>query len=167
MSSENPYAPPEADVAVSDPTQLAGRGVRLGGAMIDGLIITLIIIPLMFATGYWDRAMAGEQTSLDTISLGLFGSFMFLVLHGYLLAKRGQTIGKWLLKIRIVSIHDDKILPFWKVFTYRYLPLLIAGQFQILGPIVSLVDPLFIFRADRRCLHDLIAGTKVVTLDAP
>ncbi len=31
MSSENPYAPPEADVAVSDPTQLAGREFAWAG----------------------------------------------------------------------------------------------------------------------------------------
>ncbi len=167
MSVENPYAPPAADIEVSEPTQLAGRGVRLGGSMIDGLIMMLILFPVMFATGYWDRAMLGEQTGLDTILLGLLGAVGFFVLHGYLLAKRGQTIGKWMLKIRIVSIHDEKILPFWKVFVYRYLPLLVAGQIQVLGPIVSLVDPLFIFRADRRCLHDLVAGTKVVTVDAP
>jgi hypothetical protein len=32
----------------------------------------------------------------------------------------------------------------------------------ILGAIFWITDSLFIFRADRRCLHDLMAGTKVV-----
>jgi len=29
--------------------------------------------------------------------------------------------------------------------------------------LVSLFDAVFIFRDDRRCLHDLLAGTKVVS----
>jgi hypothetical protein len=31
---------------------------------------------------------------------------------------------------------------------------------------MSLID-IFIFRADRRCLHDLLAGTKVLTMKQP
>jgi uncharacterized RDD family membrane protein YckC len=31
-----------------------------------------------------------------------------------------------------------------------------------IGWIFALVDALFIFREDRRCLHDFIAGTRVV-----
>jgi len=167
MSENNPYAPPESDVAVADPVELAGRGIRLGGSLIDGLIAMTILVPAMFASGYLDKVTAGELTTADTLWLGLFGTATFLVTHGYLLAKYGQTIGKRMLKIRIVSIHDGRILPLWKVFAYRYLPLIVSGQIQLLGQILGLLDPLFIFRSDRRCLHDLIAGTKVVTVGTP
>ncbi len=34
-------------------------------------------------------------------------------------------------------------------------------------PFYSLVDALFIFRSDRRCIHDLIAGTVVVKSGVP
>ena len=44
----------------------------------------------------------------------------------------------------------------------RYLPFWVVGQVWVIGPILSLANPLFIFREDRRCLHDLLAGTKVV-----
>jgi hypothetical protein len=33
------------------------------------------------------------------------------------------------------------------------------------GTFLVLVDVLFIFRKDRRCVHDHIAGTRVVNLD--
>jgi uncharacterized RDD family membrane protein YckC len=34
----------------------------------------------------------------------------------------------------------------------------------ILGliPLYAIVDALFIFRGDRRCIHDMIAGTRVI-----
>jgi hypothetical protein len=35
-----------------------------------------------------------------------------------------------------------------------------------IGALAVTVDDLFIFRTDRRCLHDLIAGTKVVAVGA-
>ena len=44
----------------------------------------------------------------------------------------------------------------------RYFPLAVIAQIPFAGGIFSLIDCLFIFREDRRCIHDLIAGTKVV-----
>jgi uncharacterized RDD family membrane protein YckC len=38
----------------------------------------------------------------------------------------------------------------------------IIGAIPYLGGIYGLVDALFIFRDDRRCVHDHIAGTRVV-----
>ena len=167
MSSDNPYAPPESEVAVSDPVALAGRGVRLGGAIIDAIIAMAVIFPVVFAMGYWEKAMAGEQTVVGNLWLGVLGIGVFLVLNGYLLANHGQTIGKRLVKTRIVSIDDEEILPFWKVISLRYLPLWILSQIPLLGQIFGLVDSLFIFRGDKRCIHDMIAGTKVVTVRTP
>jgi hypothetical protein len=43
----------------------------------------------------------------------------------------------------------------------RYLPVQVVGSIPVLGMFASLVDVLFIFRDDRRCVHDLIAGTQV------
>ncbi|WP_142339181.1 hypothetical protein [Bacillus sp. AFS055030] len=34
----------------------------------------------------------------------------------------------------------------------------------IVGFVVALVDPFFIFSADRRTLHDIIANTKVIDI---
>jgi len=38
----------------------------------------------------------------------------------------------------------------------------ILGAVPMIGNVFTIVNYCFIFRADRRCLHDLIAGTKVV-----
>ena len=37
-----------------------------------------------------------------------------------------------------------------------------ASMVPMLGGFASLVDALCIFREDRRCIHDLIAGTRVI-----
>ena len=163
MSEQNPYEPPSSDVTleVSD-TALAGRGARLGGALIDGLIMMLVIFPAMFLTGYWEEATAGEESVAMAMLLGLFGLAVFLLVNAYLLATSGQTVGKRLVGTRIVSVESNQILPLWKVVVARYLPVQVAGIVPIIGPILSLVDPLFIFREDRRCVHDLIAGTRVI-----
>lgn len=164
MNEENRYAPPKADVAdVPDGgANLASRGLRLGGAIIDGIISSAVMFPLMYVTGFWQSAMAGAVNFGAQISLSAAGIFVFLVLNGYLLSKRGQTIGKRLVGTRIVSFTDGQILPLGRIFALRYLPVWIVALIPFIGNVVLLVDILFIFRDDRRCLHDLIAGTKVV-----
>ena len=40
----------------------------------------------------------------------------------------------------------------------------LIGIFPAIGGIIQLVDILFIFRDDRKCIHDLIAGTVVISV---
>ena len=61
-----------------------------------------------------------------------------------------------------VSATDGQIISLGKVFGLRYVPIQIASVIPAIGNILPLLDVLFIFREDRRCLHDFIAGTKVV-----
>ncbi len=50
----------------------------------------------------------------------------------------------------------------------RYLPTQVIVAIPVVGALYALVDALFIFGAEQRCLHDLIAGTKVVlAVDLP
>ncbi|MBI3550843.1 MAG: RDD family protein [Elusimicrobia bacterium] len=42
------------------------------------------------------------------------------------------------------------------------LPVILLGGPSVVLPVYALVDALFIFREDRRCLHDFLAGTRVV-----
>jgi uncharacterized RDD family membrane protein YckC len=100
---------------------------------------------------------------------------LMLALNGHLLATRGQTVGKLLTKIQIVDAQSGGLLPFLRVYVYRYLwmlPLvfvvaLIPGTVDDgLVNVVAIIDALFIFGAARRCLHDYIAGSKVVLYQA-
>ena len=170
MNQENRYEPPQAEVAdmvIVDNGELASRGARFGAAMIDGLIILAVGGPVVFFSGYLEKVIAGTATYLDQLALAPLGLVTYLVVHGYLLHTSGQTVGKRLVGTRIVSIDDNRILPLWKVILLRFLPITVAGQIPVVGQIAARIDSLFIFRGDRRCLHDLIAGTKVVQASAP
>jgi uncharacterized RDD family membrane protein YckC len=166
MNEDNRYAPPRASVADSNQIEgdeeLAGRGQRLAAAIIDALILALLLWPYITMSGYWERAMSGQEEMSDLLQLSLVSLIVFVVVHGYLLHRYGQTIGKRFLGIRIVSASDGELVSVGKIFGLRYVPIQIAGLLPVVGNILPLVDVLFIFREDRRCLHDFIAGTKVV-----
>jgi len=117
---------------------------------------------MMIASGYWGRAMAEEVGFLDDL-LWTFGELaVFLVLHGYTLHTRGQTLGKVLLRMQIVSRFGYRVLPLSRVFILRYVPFYLVVLVPIFGPLLTVVEVLFIFGSDKRCLHDHIAGTIVI-----
>ena len=86
-------------------------------------------------------------------------------MHGYLLKKYGQTIGKKLLGISIVTLDGEKP-EFWPLILKRYLPLGLVSYTPVVGRFLPTIDALFIFGKDKRCVHDFIAGTMVVNLNA-
>jgi uncharacterized RDD family membrane protein YckC len=165
MAERNPYDPPEAAVEDrTDPAEVefAGRGQRFAAAMIDGIIGMAVMLPVMSAMGIWRYASTRSDPPLTITLLSLvLGFVVFALIHGYLLAKNGQTVGKRLLRIRIVGL-DNELLPLQRLLGLRYLPVMASSVIPGIGPFLSLADVLFIFRSDRRCVHDLIAGTKVV-----
>ena len=164
---DNPYRAPDAaivETAAAGGTALAGRGVRLGAAIVDGLIMMALVMPILFLTGYFEKVMAG-QVGIGTIVLyGLMGLALFVVVQGMPLSRYGQTWGKRLLKIRIADLQGAKP-SLATLLLKRYLPVQVASSVPVIGGLLVLVDSLMIFRDDRRCAHDLIAGTQVVNAD--
>jgi uncharacterized RDD family membrane protein YckC len=164
-TDENRFAPPLAhveDVAMSGAGTLAGRGTRLLATLIDALIAGLAfgLLSLVTPLSFLPPANGAQITRFVLINL-VVGFIIFLVLHGYLLATRGQTIGKALLKVRIVR-SDGSPASFARIVGLRYLPTTAVTPIPIVGMLYGLVDSLLIFRESRRCLHDNIADTIVV-----
>jgi uncharacterized RDD family membrane protein YckC len=177
MTERNPYAPPQAevrDVPAAPPIKgtLATRTLRLAGAIGDSVASAVFVVPMLVFTGYWTAAISGEL-SYGTISLGSFA--VFTAMQGYLLATRGQTIGKWLVGTRIVRADNDEVPALARTLGLRYGTLAIGpvatlavlvlnGVIPYVLVVFGLIDSALIFRRDRRCLHDLIARTKVVAV---
>ena len=164
MSEHNPYDAPGAIVADIDgpQAQLADRGMRLVAAIIDGLLLLVILVPAMFMGGYVSSIMSGVQpTFLNQMQWSLIGFIIFLVIQGFPLYSNGQTWGKKALGMKIVDLQGNKP-EFGRLVALRYLSTQVIGLIPVLGVIYGFVNVLFIFGNDRRCLHDKIAGTRVV-----
>jgi uncharacterized RDD family membrane protein YckC len=141
---------------------LASRWARLGGALIDGSIALAIMLPIMLVTEVLQQIFRKEPLTLgQQAALFVVGWLVFLMLNGYLLFRRGQTIGKVAVNTRIVDL-TGKIPDFGKLLVLRYLVLGLASQIPIIGGFVGLVDALCIFGDERLCLHDYTAGTRVI-----
>ena len=168
MQDTNPYSSPAAAVADIAPVgaqELAGRGLRLGGAIIDGLILLAILLPLMFVGGYFSGMMSGQEPALATkLMWAVMGFVLFVLVQGYPLSQSGQTWGKKALKMKIVDL-EGRQPSFATLIGKRYLPVQAIGLVPYLGGLFGLVNVLFIFGEERRCIHDLIAGTRVVMAD--
>lgn len=116
--------------------------------------------PLMF--------MPGRGILLVVNILGLIA--MLAVNFNFL--KKGQTVGKMLLKLQIQRRTDGSILPLQDIILKRMLPVfgvatlgsVIHPMVGMLGGLFVLVDALCIFRPNRNTIHDDIAGSKVVVL---
>ena len=109
-------------------------------------------------------AYAGVQPFVRPVLLGIAG---YLLLNGWLLYSRGQTLGKLMTKIQIVSANSGEVAPFWKLIVIRawffallYLPL--GYSFVGIFALIPVIDHAFAFRSDRRCLHDILCSTRVV-----
>ena len=166
----NPYAPPkseliETDAAIDGETvllKLAGRWTRFAATMIDSIIGICAAVPFWLLTGTWDALMSGQAISLGwTLAALTYGMITTVLLHGYFIHRYGQTIGKKILGIRIADLQGG--LPgFNRIIFLRFLPISIVASIPVIGTFLAMVDVLFIFRSDRRCIHDLIAGTQVL-----
>lgn len=91
---------------------------------------------------------------------------ILLGLNVWCLALRGQTLGKIVLKTKIVMM-DGRKPPLWRLLGLRYGFLWVLAMIPGVGNWIPVADVAFIFRRDQRCLHDLIAGTKVVKIGRP
>ena len=162
VAPQNPYASPKATVVHeggSGGAELAARSQRLSAAIMDYLIffvpLAVALIPMFMASG---RLATGVIAGL--LAGGL--AFLAIVIRNcLLLARNGQTIGKKAVGIRVVRT-DGSDAGFVRLFFLRGGLSWLLAAIPGIGNLYALIDVLFIFREDRRCLHDLIADTKVV-----
>jgi uncharacterized RDD family membrane protein YckC len=181
----NPYTPPASELNQGLPlgvsAELAERGTRLVAVSLDGLLICLPLVPVV-VLGMFEvfRVQSEARESLagfdermpmlpqgptflwaSCIVLGLLAMLGVCIYQWILITRTGQTLGKKWTGIRIERL-DGRPVTFGSCVVVRNWVPKVMGSVPYLGLIFHLVDSFFIFREDRRCLHDHIAGTRVV-----
>ncbi|MDI4632940.1 RDD family protein [Pelomonas sp. V22] len=166
-TTDQRFAPPEAHVAdvPSGEVELAGRGTRLLAAIVDGLLLGGVIWAVGMLSPFRSMLLDAGTPSLTELNIGstAFGILMFLLLQGWPLVTRGQTIAKMLFKLRIVRTDGSKVDAV-RMLGLRYGVGFLLGINRVTSGIWGLIDCLLIFRDSRQCLHDSIADTKVIKL---
>ena len=141
---------------------------RLVATIVDNILIFtsfaagIVFVLWMAKLGAWENPLEAmrykKEPNLASLVAIATLPIVLVLCQWILLATSGQTIGKKLLMIRIVS--TTGVLPGFiqTVVLRNWVRLLFSFV-----PFLSLIDLLFIFSESRRCLHDYLAGTRVVS----
>ncbi|WP_228565438.1 RDD family protein [Myxococcus sp. AB036A] len=133
--------------------ELATRRARLAASLVDG---AALLLPFLLLGGLRCLALPGEEAVKAPTAYVSVG-FVLLV-QASLIRGTGASLGKRLLGIRVVR-RDGRPAEVWRIALLRNaLPITLCGYCGWFG----LVDALSIVGEDRRCLHDWVAGTRVV-----
>lgn len=147
---------------------VASRMTRLGAHILDS-IFHLGAIWLAFALFGMDETFRGmftgqvEPSTGLAVQISLIWIGTFALINGYLLARRGQTLGKYMLGIAIVDHETGRIVPLTKIMGLRVIVPYLANYIPPVG-LIAIVNALFIFGDSRRCVHDYLCGTSVIDI---
>lgn len=136
---------------------LATVGRRLAALFIDRLLfggtgVAVVIAAVFFA-----------KPESDTFFIVLFGGIGLayvglIVYEGFMLSARGQTLGKMALKIRVVR-PDGTVITTGQAWGRAVLRGVMIHVLSLLNYIPALVTK------EKTCIHDLVAGTRVISID--
>jgi len=156
------------------PMEPADRGTRLGAFTLDYLLSVvcalpaLIMLPAIAISGALNGGNLARLVEIPGMILAASISGMALlvltVIQICMISIRGQSIGKRIVGIRIVRVGDGSKPGFVHGWLIRQFVPKVISAIPYIGVIFFLVDSFFIFRDDRRCLHDLMADTRVVKM---
>jgi uncharacterized RDD family membrane protein YckC len=147
--------------------ELASPGSRLAAQILDGLLNIIVLLPafiggVAFVGGQEQKNGKGQELYAILLLLGLFLWLVLTLVQCVFLCSNGQTLGKKMMGIRILNSDDLGNPGFGRVFLLRYCANTVLTMIPWIGWIYWLIDLLFIFRGDRRCVHDLMAMTRVI-----
>jgi uncharacterized RDD family membrane protein YckC len=158
----NPYAPPVqqdewSTAELHQDLWLASRGRRFLGSLIDNLVYLVALAPAVLL-------IDGDIRSENALLVIGLAVMVIVAVQAVLIATSGQSIAKKLLGMRIVRL-DGSPIGFVRGVLVRSWAVGAIASIPTIGGIFGLIDALYIFGAEQRCLHDVMAGSKVVMVE--
>ena len=133
--------------------------------LLSRILAAILDLSLAGVIGFSFCFLASRTLSLDFFSLGSFrlgvactsGIYLFTSL--FFLLGAGQTPGMYFTRLRLVSEKQQESISLWAVALWIFLfpPVTVT----LVGLLWGLYDPW------RRCIHDRLSGTRVVSLVEP
>ncbi|MFF7729605.1 RDD family protein [Streptomyces sp. NPDC008001] len=141
---------------------LANRFKRLVARIIDSLLVS-IPVTVVFKAAMWDWDPANWNDGRST-SLGIIIAVVYFVYEGLMLTRRGQTVGKMAMSIRVAMLENGAIPeggPGWTRAAVYSLPQVVP----CCGFLFWLVNVLWCTwdMPYHQCVHDKAAKTVVVS----
>ena len=164
---DNPYLPSAVLEApphflLKENQRLAGAGARFAAVLINNLLFLLALIPGGIVFGISGQMGGGELMVNMGIGLMVIGFICLMVFQVRTYLATGQTLGKRQMGVKVVRFDNGEVPGFGGLMGLREVVPALIGMIPFLGTVFYVVDLLFIFREDRRCIHDLMANTKVI-----
>ena len=132
----------------------ASVGRRFLAIFIDGILIDIVILPLIvLSVGFEGLTHRGLSTGVNVLIYlvqYLFPAAYEIILIGMF----GATLGKMIMKIKVVTPEGDRIL--YGRSTGRYFAKMLSGIILLIGYIMAFWDE------EKRALHDRICKTRVI-----
>jgi uncharacterized RDD family membrane protein YckC len=160
-------SPYQATVQYAGAAPIA-RGLRYGGfwirfvaAIIDGIIVQAVVLPLSFLVG-GVTGMAGAMSGVQNTGLQIMGgAFGFVIgvagswLYEALMESsvRQATLGKMIFQMKVTDLSGNRIT--FARATGRYFAKWLSGLTLFIGYIIAG------FTERKQALHDMVAGTLV------
>lgn len=157
---DNPYATPVADSTAEAPATesvTAPRSRRLVGFVLDSIGYVMVTVPAMVLVAPGDDP--------DSVLFWIVGPTVLLAcIQAILVSISGQSIAKKLLGMRIVRM-DGSAVDFYRGVLLRSWLFGLVSWIGQIGGTIALIDAASIVRGESRCLHDMLADTKVVMVN--
>ena len=159
----SPYQPPVPyqGVAPVAGVRYGGFWIRLLAAIIDGIIVQAVVMPLSFLVG-GVTGLAGTMSGIQNTGIQVMGGvFGFVIgvagswLYEALMesSTRQATLGKMIFQMKVTDLAGNRIS--FARATGRYFAKWLSGLTLLIGYIMAG------FTERKQALHDMVAGTLV------
>ncbi|MEM7003187.1 MAG: RDD family protein [Pseudomonadota bacterium] len=144
------------------PVTAASPWRRLLSFGIDAILVPGLTFFLVMATGIVEDA-EDYTSNIWILQVLMLAVASYLLLNGITLWREGQTLGKRALDIMVVTADGTQTAPFWRLVLIRAWGFPLTFLLPIMPfTLVVAANLLPVFFGPRRCLHDWLAGTRVI-----